>query len=68
MMKIENIRNRYKKLKKDLANSEVSPNWWEKGRNREFYATARFAYLRVVKRLKMVQKMNWLMGLEIDLI
>ena len=38
------------------------------GGNREFYATARSAYLRVVKRLKMVQKMNWLMGLEIDLI
>ena len=38
------------------------------GGNREFYATPRFAYLRVVKRLKMVQKMNWLMGLEIDLI
>ena len=38
------------------------------GGNREFYATLRFAYLRVVKRLKMVQKMNWLMGSEIDLI
>ena len=34
------------------------------GGNRDFYATARFAYLRVVKRLKVVQQMNWLMGLE----
>ena len=38
------------------------------GRNRDFYATPRFAYLRVVKRLKMVQLMNWLMGLEKDFI
>ena len=38
------------------------------GGNREFYATARFAYLRVVKRLKVVQKINRLMGLELDFI
>ena len=35
---------------------------------REFYPTPRFAYLRVVKRLKVVQKINWLMGLEFDFI
>ena len=40
---------------KDLALSKVLPTFEEMGENREFYATLRFAYLRVVKRLKMVQ-------------
>ena len=53
---------------KDLVILKVAPIWWEIGGNCEFYATLRFAYLRVVKRLKMVQKINWLMGLEINLI
>ena len=54
--------------KKDLVLSKVLPTSGEMGENREFYATLRFAYLRVVKRLKMVQLMNWLMGLEKDFI
>ena len=54
--------------KKDLVLSKVLPTSEEMGENREFYATLRFAYLRVVKRLKVVQKINWLMGLEFDFI
>ena len=62
------LQYQYSNPQKDLALSKVLPTFGEMGENREFYATLRFAYLRVVKRLKMVQQMNWLMGLKIDLI
>ena len=53
---------------KDLALSKVLPTFGEMGENREFYATLRFAYLRVVKRLKMVLRKNWSIGLKTFLI
>ena len=43
------------KDQKRLSGFKTSPTSVEMGGNRDFYATLRFAYLRVVKRLKMVQ-------------